>query len=366
MIGIIQAVVFLSSFWVIAPRIMRRADARLTRSRLTSANSRDPAPRAPHRTRRIPQPVSIADGLDALGRTLRIGTTPRDAVTAFLDSTWPDADIYLDDSLNLESALHTCAQHAHAESHHALSMLASASVGGALSVEAIEHAATIERMRMHMGDEARTAASQARLSVRVLTFLPVGALALLILRKGAGTVLTSGGFVIVIGLALNLFGARWAGAMTRRAVTGPSDPIGALVTSLAVSLRAGLDPVSACVRWRDVNDVGRLVADRIESHTGLIEALRPLADHSPRGSHAASMIIDSVATGLPLSAIASRIVDQSVQDERRAIDTRVRQLPVRLTAPIVLCILPSFILLAIVPMIISAFPHGITGVMNAS
>ena len=39
-------------------------------------------------------------------------------------------------------------------------------------------------------------------------------------------------------------------------------------------------------------------------------------------------------------------------DMRTATETSIRQLPGRLSAPVVLCILPSFLIIAVVPLIV--------------
>lgn len=41
-------------------------------------------------------------------------------------------------------------------------------------------------------------------------------------------------------------------------------------------------------------------------------------------------------------------------ERRRQIDTRIRQLPTRLSIPLVLCVLPSFLLLSVAPLVLAS------------
>jgi hypothetical protein len=58
--------------------------------------------------------------------------------------------------------------------------------------------------------------------------------------------------------------------------------------------------------------------------------------------------------GLPLSPILDRLATEARQQRRRRADTLARQLPIRLSLPLVLCTLPSFVLLAVAPLLLAA------------
>lgn len=367
MMVILRTLVFTACAWPCTTMFMRACDRRLILARFDTTTNVRTATRIRIRpvariSRRRPT-FQVEDRLDALARDLRTGTPPRDAITSFFTTAWPEVDVKLDDSIGLGEALGSCATSAPERIGDVIRLVAAAHVAGTVSVAGIDHAAVLLRAHTRSQEEARTAAAQARLSVRVLTLLPLGVLIFLVLQKGTGPMVGSPTvmFITTIGLVLNLIGWRWACALSSRAATGAPDPSAPLVASFAVSLRAGLEPAAACLRWHDINDVGRAVADRIEAHLPLRDALTPLESCSSRGSLMATTIVDSVASGLPLTAVASRILDGLHDDERRATETRVRELPVRLMAPIVLCTLPSFVLLGVVPMVVTAFPHGIAG-----
>ena len=61
--------------------------------------------------------------------------------------------------------------------------------------------------------------------------------------------------------------------------------------------------------------------------------------------------------GQSIANILDRLSNESRAQRRRQLDADIRRLPVRLTIPLACCILPSFVLLGIVPMIATALVH---------
>ncbi|MDO8364328.1 MAG: type II secretion system F family protein [Actinomycetota bacterium] len=72
----------------------------------------------------------------------------------------------------------------------------------------------------------------------------------------------------------------------------------------------------------------------------------------------AAPLADSFAAadryGQPLAPVLERLADEARQRRRRQADALARQLPVRLSLPLVLCTLPSFVFLAVVPLLLAA------------
>ncbi len=72
----------------------------------------------------------------------------------------------------------------------------------------------------------------------------------------------------------------------------------------------------------------------------------------------ASPLADSFAAadryGQPIAPVLERLAAEARQHRRRHADTLARQLPVRMSVPLVLCTLPSFVLLAVVPLLLAA------------
>ena len=75
----------------------------------------------------------------------------------------------------------------------------------------------------------------------------------------------------------------------------------------------------------------------------------------PLAAPLADSLIAADRYGLPLAPVLDRLADEARQHRRRLMDTSARQLPVRLSLPLVLCTLPSFVLLAVVPLLLAAF-----------
>ncbi len=75
----------------------------------------------------------------------------------------------------------------------------------------------------------------------------------------------------------------------------------------------------------------------------------------PQASPLADSLIAADRYGLPLAPVLDRLADEARQHRRRLADASARQLPVRLSLPLVLCTLPSFVLLAVVPLLLAAF-----------
>jgi tight adherence protein C len=72
----------------------------------------------------------------------------------------------------------------------------------------------------------------------------------------------------------------------------------------------------------------------------------------------AHTLVDGLAAadrdGLPLAPVLDRLASEARLQRRRRADTAARQLPVRLSLPLVLCTLPAFVLLAVAPLLLAA------------
>jgi len=132
------------------------------------------------------------------------------------------------------------------------------------------------------------------------------------------------------------------------------------IEMLVLAVRAGALP-SAAVQSAlphlplAVRPAFAAVQQRVATGERFADALGALATHL---GLTARPLVDSLAAadryGLPLAPVLDRLADDARQHRRRAAEARARQLPVRLSLPLVLCTLPSFVLLAIVPLLIGA------------
>ncbi len=82
--------------------------------------------------------------------------------------------------------------------------------------------------------------------------------------------------------------------------------------------------------------------------------LRALAPHGDRARRLAVTLADHLRYGVPLMPSLERLGDELRLDRQRRAEQEARRVPVRLLAPLVLCVLPAFALLTVVPLLASS------------
>jgi Flp pilus assembly protein TadB len=164
--------------------------------------------------------------------------------------------------------------------------------------------------------------------------------------------------VVVIGA---VFWRRWSSARrvarnTRQISTDFPDALDLLV----LSIRAGYLPAQAVVEItpflpHQLQPAFTAVSDAMQHGDRFADALVALRSHL---GPIAQPLVDSLSAadryGLPLAPVLERLAFEARQQRRRDGDAAARELPVRLAMPLVLCTLPSFVLLAIVPLLLGA------------
>jgi tight adherence protein C len=91
---------------------------------------------------------------------------------------------------------------------------------------------------------------------------------------------------------------------------------------------------------------------RIDEGERFIDAIRLL--QSEIGAVSQSMcdvLISGDRLGIPVENLLFQLGNEARLNRRRRAETEARQLPIRLSLPLVMCILPSFVILIIVPTI---------------
>jgi tight adherence protein C len=176
----------------------------------------------------------------------------------------------------------------------------------------------------------------------------------------SGTALASIPLCLIL-IMVSLFGRRWSSIQRRARATGavsagfpdaldllvlsiragylPAQAIGEITAYLPVALRPSFAAVDRALRR----------GDRFADALGQLRLqLGPIAQP----------LVDSLSSadryGLPLAPVLERLSFEARQQRRRDTDAAARELPVRLAMPLVLCTLPSFVLLAIVPLLLGA------------
>jgi tight adherence protein C len=88
---------------------------------------------------------------------------------------------------------------------------------------------------------------------------------------------------------------------------------------------------------------------------GLADALAELPRIlGPPARELATSIAMADREGLPLAPVLDRLAGEARSERRRLGEAAARRLPVRLSFPLVVCTLPSFVLLAIAPAVLGA------------
>lgn len=128
---------------------------------------------------------------------------------------------------------------------------------------------------------------------------------------------------------------------------------------LVLNVRAGRTPFQAVCDLADTfeGDVGDAFAEvvrRTERGQSFADALAALYALGPRAGNLAGVIATSDRHGLPLGPVLDQLTVEARDARRRLEQAQARRLPVRLSFPLVMCTLPSFVLLAIVPAVIAA------------
>jgi len=130
-----------------------------------------------------------------------------------------------------------------------------------------------------------------------------------------------------------------------------------LVDLVRLGVTAGLPVRGALAAAADHLD-GPL-APRVRLVLGAAARGRPLADALAAAAFppAARPLVDALVAGerygAPLSAVLERVADDARRTERLRAERAARRLPVSLLFPLVLCTLPAFALVTVVPVLVS-------------
>lgn len=133
-----------------------------------------------------------------------------------------------------------------------------------------------------------------------------------------------------------------------------------LLDLLVLTLQAGLPPPAAFVALAPyapevVAPALAAVVERHDRGERFVHALDALVDLL--GTRALSLVAAIAAaerSGLPLAPTIDRIADDARAHRRRSAEIEARRLPVRLAVPLVCCTLPSFVCIAIGPVLVGA------------
>jgi Flp pilus assembly protein TadB len=132
------------------------------------------------------------------------------------------------------------------------------------------------------------------------------------------------------------------------------------VDLLVLAIRQGLLPAAAIREIAPfttgvVRTAMDITVDRLDHGERFAEAITSLPELlGPQAHPLADGFAAADRDGLPLAPVLERLAADARQMRRRRFDERARRLPVRLAVPLVLCTLPSFALLTVVPLLLAA------------
>lgn len=129
---------------------------------------------------------------------------------------------------------------------------------------------------------------------------------------------------------------------------------------VVLAVRAGMLPPAALqsAHHHFAPPLRRAVAAVLQAMDRGVRFADALPLLSERLGPALDPLVDGLAVadrdGLPLGPVLERLAAEARAHRRRRAEATARQLPVRLAVPLVVCTLPSFVLLAIVPLLLAA------------
>lgn len=339
----------------LTPRVFRWSDSVCARKRFNQSTQ----PNSQYAKIALQSSLPIDQFFDSLARSTRSNQPTRDALmqhSHMLPNTseWAAFTSRLHDDSQLTSLMGEL----RASRDEDQRLLTMAFVEGSFSPDALEHASHIVRERRHIEQSLVVATAQARLTMRILTLLPIAVLAVGIITSSAmRSTITSPAVAVllILGFLLNRVGAWWVSQSVRRSLHLHQLPQSvALVESLCVAIRAGHSPTNACLSWEFINLLGQQVAHLLNEGATLAEALRPLTTTQHQfDSNVAHTLTQAHSDGLPLHSSASLLVNEARSIQRAEVESQVRQLSTRLSMPLVLCVLPSFCLLTLAPLFVA-------------
>jgi tight adherence protein B len=214
----------------------------------------------------------------------------------------------------------------------------SAGSGGDWARDLDDVAITI-RDRQARERAAAISGAGATLSARTIAFLPFLLLPVALKQLSDPAVAAS----VASGLVLGYCGYRWLLWIV------PAPPSDGLVAGLADEIAASLS-------------AGIALDEALRDASGRRRELRPLVrkvdlggrwvdlllDHAPPIGRA---LEDATATGVPIATSLRRTATEIRREAAQAFERDVERAPIRMVVPLVCCILPSFLLVAIVPLL---------------
>ena len=149
--------------------------------------------------------------------------------------------------------------------------------------------------------------------------------------------------------------AGWESAAVRRRRELLEGQLPHVVDLMVAALAAGAAPGAAITRVVDVAESPaaeelRGYAIRLTLGADPVTVWRSLATH-PQLGRLGSTLLRSAESGARVTDALSRLAEELRSRRRGEVETRVRQVEVKAAVPLGVCLLPSFVLLGVVPLV---------------
>lgn len=331
--------VFVATLLGLAPCAYRTADRRMARQRRVGISPLRP-PQHTDVGMTVPGDLAAwATTCEIVARALRAGETADVAVGRAMalqpDTPWQYVHAHLAVRRSIDEALSLSRDRTQGDEEWFLDLVRACVTGPGFDPEALDAVATVLRDRYVLRTEISTATSQARYTLRVLTALPLFAGGMTAVFSGTVRQLVFDGTLVpalTIGVFLNIAGRVWARRTVVRATRPAEDDRSSIAIDTAVvALRGGRHPGSVLAALREAPEpVDRAVLD---------------------------LLTHALHDGVAVTDTAARLAADTRRDRRLHCDEAIRRLPVALSFPLVTCVLPSFLLLAVMPLVAAATTH---------
>jgi hypothetical protein len=146
----------------------------------------------------------------------------------------------------------------------------------------------------------------------------------------------------------------WRRRQARRGTNAWRSDLPVVLDLLGVAVGAGCTPflaVEVAAAWAPQPAAGAF-ADVLRSCALGLDfehALDALAASTPMLRPLTEVLVASARLGVPVGPALARLADEQRRSLRRAAEAHARRIPVRLLFPLVFLVLPSFVLLTVVP-----------------
>lgn len=245
-----------------------------------------------------------------------------------------------------------------------LSLLAMLLLGacrhGSIDPRAVDHAARVVRRTRDQSSRMLVASAQARFTLRSLTLMPIlSLLSGFIFSEAFRRSVSHPGVIalVVIGVSCNYVGYFWMNKIISSVKSlSQTTPLQELITSTTVSLYAGEPLLVAIESWGGINPLGSEIAQRLTKGESLSSALVPLEMQCGGPGHSVrQLLIDCYFSGTPTSDVVTRLNEDLEFGITQRTNIGIQKLTTKLSFPIVFCVLPAFLFLALLPIVVATF-----------